>query len=123
MLQFGPPWTQEQREYYAGLQRLLDGSGAPPSRPADPLMPYREAAAQEPKKLISRRLEGWFLDLVKEMAAQQEMPYQQIIRIWMHQGLRRALLEGSVPSLGRASETHETPAGGGVMPTGAPGQL
>ena len=94
MPQFGSPWSPEKRAYLEGLKPWFDGEGPPPLRPDDPLKPYRDAASDEPKTLISMRVEGWLLKLVKEMGKQHEMPYQQLLRIWMHEGLGRAILEG-----------------------------
>ena len=58
-------------------------------------MPFREAWHGRRKQPISLRLDGWIIELTKRMAQQHEMPYQAILRIWIEEGLRRAVLEGA----------------------------
>ena len=94
-IRFGSPWPQEKRLYFEAFGNLLRGASGPiPERPSDPLTPFREAWRGQQKKPISLRLDGWIIELTKVMAKQHEMPYQAIFRIWIEEGLRRALQEG-----------------------------
>ena len=58
------------------------------------LEPFRDAWLAQPKKLVSIRLDEWLLLLVKQMAAQTGLRYQEILRGWLEEGLRRAIEEG-----------------------------
>ena len=94
-MRFGSPWPREKRLYFEALGNFLRGAGGPiPERVPDPLTPFREASRGQQKKPISLRLDGWTIELTKMMAKQHEMPYQAILRIWIEEGLRRALQEG-----------------------------
>ncbi len=96
-VRFGSPWSGETRRHEEALERWFQGgcSGPAPqrSRP-DVLDPFRDVWVGRPKKLVSIRLDEWLLALVKAMAAQAGTPYQEILRTWMEEGLRRALEEG-----------------------------
>lgn len=97
-VRFGSPWAGETREHEIALERWLRGGCKGPapqrSRP-DVLDSFRDAWNAQPKKLVSIRMDEWLLALVKEMASQTGMPYQEILRGWMEEGLRRALEEGA----------------------------
>lgn len=95
-MRFGSPWPPEKRLYIEALGNLIrGGGGAVPSPPPDPLVPFREAWNGRRKQPISLRLDGWVIELTKMMAQQHEMPYQGILRIWIEEGLRRAVIEGA----------------------------
>lgn len=95
-IRFGSPWPRELRDFHQAVDRWFFGGrhGRAPQEPADPLEPFREAWGSPPKKLISIRVDEHLLALVREMGRQAEMPYQEILRIWMEEGMRRALREG-----------------------------
>jgi hypothetical protein len=94
---FGSPWSPEEQKWFEHVKAALESGGFPPAPPHDPLQPYHKAAREQRKRAVCIRLEPWLIDLVKAMARQHEMPYQQILRLWMYEGLRRALREGREP--------------------------
>lgn len=97
-VRFGSPWAGDTRQHEEALERWLrDGCrGEPPRRRReDVLEPFRDAWIAQPKKMISIRMDEWLLALVKQMAVQVGMPYQEILRLWMEEGLRRAVEEGA----------------------------
>ena len=61
----------------------------------DPLRAFVDATAKTRKRLISIRVDEELLDLTKELARQHGMPYQAVIRVWIEEGLRRAIREGA----------------------------
>lgn len=99
-VRFGSPWPSETRKYHEAIGEWFRTGSGPvvPDRPPDPLRPYRDARREQPKQPISMRVDTWVLELTKQMARQHRMPYQQIFRIWIQEGLRRALREGAQQS-------------------------
>lgn len=94
-IRFGSPWPPEKQRYIEALGNLLRGSGDfIPKRPPDPLTSFRETWYGRKKQPISLRLDGWIIELTKMMAKQHEIPYQTILRIWIEEGLRRAVQDG-----------------------------
>ncbi len=67
-------------------------------RPDDPLQLYHDAGPRKRRKLISLRVDEYLLGLTKEVARQHELSYQAVIRLWIEEGLRRAIREGSEDS-------------------------
>ena len=59
------------------------------------LQPFAEAQGRRPKKPISLRVDEWLLDLTKEMARQHRMRYQELIRLFIREGLRKAMGEAA----------------------------
>jgi predicted DNA binding CopG/RHH family protein len=59
------------------------------------LRAFVDATAKTRKRLISIRVDEELLDLTKELARQHGMPYQAVIRVWIEEGLRRAIREGA----------------------------
>ena len=91
---FASPVPKERREYLRELIKLHRGEVFRDfNRPIDPLEPFQDMAPIERKKLISLRVDGYLLELTKEAARQHDMSYQVVIRIWIQEGLRRAILE------------------------------
>ena len=64
-------------------------------RPNDPLKLYQDALPRKRRKLISLRVDEYLLELTKEVARQHELSYQAVIRLWIEEGLRRAIREGT----------------------------
>ncbi len=97
-IRFGSPWAPEWRDYFRELDDWFFGGrgGSAPEGPLDVLEPFRQAWGHPPppKRLVSIRVDEWLLALVKEMGRQVGMPYQEIVRIWMEDGMRRALTDG-----------------------------
>jgi uncharacterized protein (DUF4415 family) len=92
---FASPVPQERRNYYRAIQQWFQtGSGPPFERPEDPLRPYRDAKGERRKKLISLRVDQDLLELAKEVARQHELRYQAVLRLWIEEGIRRAIREG-----------------------------
>jgi len=94
---FASPVPQDWRIYYRALQQWFQkGSGPDVERPEDPLRPYRDAAKGKSRrrKLISLRVDEHLLELTKEVAHQHELRYQVVIRLWIEEGIRRAIREG-----------------------------
>lgn len=92
---FASPLARERRAYFRALQQWFrTGSGPPVQAPDDPLRPYREAHASRRRKLISLRVDEHLLELTQEVARQHGLRYQAVIRLWIEEGLRRAILEG-----------------------------
>lgn len=92
---FGSPIPPEARAYAAELTRWFrEGGGPPPEPPVDPLKPYLDyfGSLKEP---ICVRMEPWMVELTKEVAKQYRLPYQQVIREWVRDGLRRVIREGT----------------------------
>jgi hypothetical protein len=106
-VRFGSPLAGETRDHEEALERWFQGgcTGTAPrrSRP-DVLEPFRDAWLAQPKKMVSIRLDEWLLVLVKEMASQAGMPYQEILRVWMEEGLRRALEDAATGQQGPERE-------------------
>jgi len=98
-LRFGHPEPAEWRGYYQAVSEwfLAGRPGPAPSQPLDLLEPFRAAWGDPPKRPISIRVDEWLLALTREMARQLQMPYQEVIRVWMEEGMRRALDEGLRP--------------------------
>ena len=93
---FAPPEPPEWRAYYAAIRQWFEsGSGRPTEPPDDPLRAFVDATAKTRKRLISIRVDEELLDLTKELARQHGMPYQAVIRVWIEEGLRRAIREGA----------------------------
>jgi len=59
------------------------------------LQPYRDARPSRRRKLISLRVDEYLLELTQEVARQHGLRYQAVIRLWIAEGLRRAILEGA----------------------------
>ena len=96
-VRFGSPWSGAEREHEEALEQWFQsGCGGPAPQRARPdvLEPFRDAWLAQPKKLVSIRLDEWLLLLVKQMAAQTGLRYQEILRGWLEEGLRRAIEEG-----------------------------
>ena len=92
---FASPLSREQRAYFRGLQQWFQkGSGPPVERPEDPLRPYRDLHPSRRRKLISLRVDEYLLELTQEVARQHDLRYQAVIRLWIEDGLRRAIREG-----------------------------
>ena len=93
---FASPVSRERRAYFRSLQRWFQaGSGPPLERPDDPLRPYRDAHPERRRKLISLRVDEYLLDLTREVARQHGLRYQTVLRLWIEEGLRRAIQEGT----------------------------
>ena len=93
---FASPVAQDRRAYFRALHEWLQmGTGPPVERPEDPLRPYREAHPGRRRKLISLRVDEYLLALTQEVARQHGLRYQAVLRLWIEEGLRRALLEGA----------------------------
>ena len=93
---FASPLSREQRAYFRSLQRWFQtGSGPSLERPDDPLRPYRDAHPKRRRKLISLRVDEYLLALTQEVARQHGLRYQAVIRLWVEEGLRRAIREGA----------------------------
>ena len=93
---FAPPDPPEWSAYYASVRhRFESGSGPPIKRPDDPLQPFRDANESGPRKPISIRVDHDLLALTKELARQHGLPYQVVIRVWIEEGLRRAIRGGA----------------------------
>ena len=97
---FAAPEPPEWRAYYSAIRQWFEhGSGLPPEPPDDPLRPFVEATGKATgktrRRLISIRVDEEFLALTKELARQHRMPYQVVIRVWIEEGLRRAIREGA----------------------------
>ncbi len=93
---FASPVARERRAYFRALQQWLrTGTGPPVGRPEDPLQPYRDAHPNRRRKLISLRVDEYLLELTREVARQHDLRYQAVIRLWIAEGLRRAILEGA----------------------------
>ena len=95
-LRFGSALSREVRDYNEAVDDWWCGRrpGPAPAAPFDLLEPFREAWGYQPKKPISLRVDQWLLALVKEMAVKTQTPYQEIFRIWLEDGMRRALKDG-----------------------------
>ena len=94
-INFGSPYSRESQEFFKAAQEWFETRIGPlPRAKHDPLEPYISAYQGVNKSQISIRIEGWILDLTKQMARQHKMPYQKILQIWMAEGLRRAVRDG-----------------------------
>ena len=95
---FASPVAREWRIYYRALQQWFQtGAGPAVDRPEDPLRPYRDVTkgkSRRRRKLISLRVDQHLLELTKEIARQHELRYQVVIRLWIEEGIRRAIREG-----------------------------
>jgi hypothetical protein len=92
---FASPVAREQREYFRALQRWFQtGTGGPTARPDDPLQPYRDGKPRRRRKAIFLRVDEYLLALTQEVARQHGLRYQAVMRLWIEEGLRRALVEG-----------------------------
>ena len=92
---FASPVARERRAYFRALHQWFHtGSGPPVEAPDDPLRPYREAHPGRRRKLISLRVDEYLLKLTQEVALQHDLRYQAVIRLWIAEGLRRAIREG-----------------------------
>ena len=93
---FAHPEPPEWRAYYSAIRRRFEnGTGQPIEPPNDPLRAFVDATARSRKRLISIRLDEDLLVLTKELARQHRLPYQAVIRVWIEEGLRRAIREGA----------------------------
>ena len=89
---FASPYPPGSRSYLdAAMKWLSTGEGPPPQPPDDPLKPLKDTGGRKAKRLIGIRVPGWLVDLTKEMARQHQTHYQEIFRLWLEQGLARAL--------------------------------
>ncbi len=92
---FASPVALERRAYFRTLQQWLrTGSGSPVPTPDDPLRPYLEMHPSRRRRLISLRVDEPLLALTQEVARQHGLRYQAVIRLWIAEGLRRAIREG-----------------------------
>ena len=92
---FAAPLSREQRAYFRALYKWFQaGSGPALERPDDPLRPYRDAHPGRRRKLISLRVDEYLLELTQEVARQHGLRYQAVLRLWIEEGLRRAIREG-----------------------------
>ena len=92
---FASPESPEWRGYWRALQAWSRHGAAPPGKPPeDPLRPFRDATGKRPKRPISIRIDEVSLELTKELARQHDLRYQAVIRVWIEEGLRRAIREG-----------------------------
>ena len=92
---FASPVARDRRSYYRAIVEWFhNGSGPRPERPEDPLQPFRDATERRRKRLISMRVDEDLLDLTKELARQHGLRYQVVFRLWIQEGLRRAIREG-----------------------------
>ena len=92
---FASPLAQERRAYFRALQQWFQkGSGPPVESPDDSLRPYRDAHHSRRRRLISLRVDEYLLELTQEVARQHGLRYQAVIRLWIEEGLRRAIREG-----------------------------
>jgi uncharacterized protein (DUF4415 family) len=101
---FASPVPREWRAYYRAIQEWFErGTGPAAERPEDPLRPFRDASkGKSRRKLISLRLDHHLLELTKEVARQHDLRYQAVIRLWIEEGLRRAIREGVDGTQGRS---------------------
>ena len=105
---FAPPEPPEWRAYFSSIRQWFEnGSGKPIKPPDDPLQPFRDATTTSRKRLISIRVDEDLLNLTKELARQHGLPYQAVIRVWIEEGLRRAIREGA-----EDPERRQAPPGG-----------
>lgn len=89
------PVSKERRDYYRAMKNWFQkGTGGLAQRPGDPLQPYRDATTRRRKRLISLRVDEDLLEFTREVARQHGLRYQQVIRLWIEEGLRRAIREG-----------------------------
>lgn len=92
---FAAPLPKEWRVYFRALEQWIQGCGKLPARrPEDILEPFRDAEGKRSKRLISIRVDEHLLALTKEVARQHDLRYQAVIRLWIEEGLRRAIHEG-----------------------------
>jgi len=93
---FAAPVPPEWRSYYRWLLErwTQPRSEDRPGRPEDPLEPFRDAKVKHRKRLISIRVDEDLLELTKELARQHGLRYQAVLRLWIQEGLRRAIREG-----------------------------
>jgi len=92
---FSSPLAPERRAYFRALYQWHQaGSGPPVERPEDPLRPYRDGHPRQRRKPISLRVDEYLLELTQEVARQHGLRYQAVIRLWIEEGLRRAIREG-----------------------------
>ena len=92
---FASPLAPERRAYFRALHQWFQkGTGSPVESPDDPLRPYRDAHPRRRRRLISLRVDEYLLELTQEVARQHGLPYQAVIRLWIEEGLRRAIREG-----------------------------
>ena len=93
---FASPEPPEWQAYFSAIRQWYEkGSGPPIKRPDDPLQPFLDATTTTRRRLISIRVDEDLLNLTKELARQHDLPYQAVIRIWIEEGLRRAIREGA----------------------------
>ena len=85
--------------------------------PEDPLQPFRDAATTSRRRLISIRVDEDLLSLTKELARQHGFPYQAVIRVWIEEGLRRAIREGNEGPERRQAPPPSAAGAGDVVPT------
>ncbi len=63
------------------------------------------------------RVDEDLLSLTKELARQHGLPYQAVIRVWIEEGLRRAIREGNEDSEQRQAPPPSAAGGGDVVAT------
>jgi len=92
---FASPVAREWRVYYRAIRQWFQtGSATRPKLPEDPLQPFRDSSDKRRKRLISLRMDEDLLALSKELARQHGLRYQVVLRLWIQEGLRRAIREG-----------------------------
>ena len=91
----GPPQPPEARAWLQSAGEWLQSPSGPPPELPDPLDHYRKAWGRRPKQPITMRVEGYLLELTREVARQHGMGYQNVIGVWIKEGLRRSLRIGA----------------------------
>jgi len=61
----------------------------------DVLHPFRMAFHGVPRQSITIRMDVWMLELAREVARRYSLDYQRVLRMYVEQGLRRAMEEGA----------------------------
>ncbi len=94
-LSLGSPWPERVRQRRKLFDEYLQGKVPLPPPEPDPLAPFRHPDyKRHARKLISIRLEDWMIDIARGVAAQHDLDYQQVLRIWIEEGVRRSVEEG-----------------------------